>query len=260
MGSFYLKRLCCAALTVTFALTGCSGGGMEPARLTVPDTVRQETPASVPPAPEDARDPEQPVVIAESADKTVSVLADSPAAGGNTFQGITVRINGQIKRFEWQNVANPSYFPRVWTVNLDEEPDEEAVIVLTAGYGTGYSKSRVHVLKRDFREIPAEDAVGKVRMLAVTRSEMEPAARIFTLEVGGETHTFTYPEGDAGFWFDDIVFGNITQYEVKDGKLVAEVSVQVSPGEFPGTVVCQYTYRDGKFAVSEVKFTPSSRS
>src|SRR5690606_17873718 len=48
---------------------------------------------------------------------------------------ITVRIDGQSKRFEWQNVANPSYFPRVWTVNLDEEPDEEAVNVLTAGLG-----------------------------------------------------------------------------------------------------------------------------
>jgi len=260
MGSFYFKRLWCAALAVTFALAGCSGGGMEPAGPTVPDTMRQETPASVPPAPEEARDPEQPVVIAESADKTVSVLAESPAADGDTFHGITVRIDGQSKRFEWQNAANPPYVPQVWTVNLDEEPDEEAVIVLTAGYGTGYSESRVHVLKRDFREIPAEDAVGKVRTLAVTRSEMEPDVRIFTLEAGGETHTFTYPEGDAGFWFEDIVFGNITQYAVKEGKLVAEVSVQVSPGEFPGTVVCQYAYRDGKLAVSEVKFAPSSRS
>lgn len=260
MAEFHSKRLWCAVLTAVFALAGCSGGGTEPARQKVPETMQQEAPVSAQPAPGEARDPAEPVVIGESADNTVSVLAESPAPGIGMFQGITVRIDGQSKRFEWENVANPAYFPRVWTVNLDEDPDEEAVIVLTAGYGTGYSENRVHVLKRDFREIPVEDAIEKVRMLAVTRAEIEPDTRNFTLEISEETHTFSYPEGDAGVWFDEIVFGNVTQYEVKDGMLVADVSVQVSPGQFPGDVVCQYAYRDGKLTVSNVDFASPSRS
>lgn len=206
------------------------------------------------PIPAETPEPETLAVIAESADKTVSVLAASPAPENGMFDGMTVRIGEQSKRFEWKNVTNPTYFPRVWTVNLDADPDEETVIVLTTGYGTGVYENRIHVLKRDFREIPVEDAIAKVRELAVTRAQTGPDSRKFSLELGGEMHTFTYDEDGAGFWFDDIVFGNAIDYKVEDGTIVAEVSVQVSPGEFPGIVVCPYAGRDGKLEVSGAKF------
>jgi len=256
-----MKRLLIVA-AAAFALAGCASGGTEKGQMATDGGTKTELPATAGrPEPQKVQEaPDLPeatlAVLAESEDKTAAVLA-SPAPGNGTFDELTVRIGGQSKRFAWGQVTNPTYFPRVWTVNLDAEPDEEVVIVRTTDYGTGAFENRIHVLKRDFREMPVEDAVAKVRELAVVRARTGPDVREFSLELGGEIHTFAYDKGHAGYWFDGIVLGNVVDYKVEDGALVAEVSVQVSPGEFPGSIICRYTGQDGEFRIADAKFVRS---
>ncbi|MEK3778722.1 hypothetical protein MHB85_30015 [Paenibacillus sp. FSL K6-4396] len=51
------------------------------------------------------------------------------------------------------NVANPSFYPQISVVDLDADGEDEVVVVLIQGTGSGVHDSKVHVLRTDFIEI-----------------------------------------------------------------------------------------------------------
>ncbi|MCP1423735.1 hypothetical protein NST33_30115 [Paenibacillus sp. FSL L8-0435] len=64
-------------------------------------------------------------------------------------------INGETKTFKWGNVANPSFYPQISVVDLDADGEDEVVIVLIQGTGSGVHDSKVRMLRTDFIEISA---------------------------------------------------------------------------------------------------------
>ncbi|WP_260508154.1 hypothetical protein [Cytobacillus firmus] len=56
--------------------------------------------------------------------------------------------------------------------------------------------------------------------------------------------------------FDDIGFGSIIDYEVRDNQLIVNVAGQISPASFVGTIVIVYEYRDKMYQARSIEFQP----
>ncbi|RUS46739.1 hypothetical protein [Cohnella sp. AR92] len=190
-------------------------------------------------------------VISESQDKSVQILADTKATG-EMFTGLTVKIRNQEKKFPWKNVANPTYSPEIYVENMDNGPENEIIIVLTSGYGTGVQKTELHALKNDYYEFSVQDPVQAVRSSVKSSHEINDGKHRFSLSYKGKTLTKEYGVKEAGLWFDDVVFGNIVRYRIEDKQVIAEVPAQVSPGNFMATVEAEFQMLDQSLTVGEL--------
>jgi hypothetical protein len=56
--------------------------------------------------------------------------------------------------------------------------------------------------------------------------------------------------------FDNIGFGSIIDYEVKDNQLIVTVDGQISPASFFGYIIIVYEYRDKMFQAKSIEFQP----
>ncbi|WP_435171805.1 hypothetical protein [Paenibacillus glycanilyticus] len=65
------------------------------------------------------------------------------------FKEISVTTLAGSKSFPWSNVTNPAYYPAIEVADLNEDGDNEIIIVLTKGYGTGVNAQELHILKED---------------------------------------------------------------------------------------------------------------
>ncbi|HHY73069.1 MAG TPA: hypothetical protein GX497_07570 [Bacillus bacterium] len=54
--------------------------------------------------------------------------------------------------------------------------------------------------------------------------------------------------------FEDIGFGGIIAYEVKDKELIAKIPAQVSPAGFSGEIVIVYEFRDKMFQAESIEW------
>lgn len=57
--------------------------------------------------------------------------------------------------------------------------------------------------------------------------------------------------------FDDIGFGSIIDYEVKDNQLIAKISSQISPAGYFGEFFIVYEYRDKMYQAKSIEFQPA---
>ncbi|WP_307206321.1 hypothetical protein [Paenibacillus harenae] len=198
--------------------------------------------------------PQKLTVISESQDKLVSVLADTNIEG-DLLDGITLKIRDQERKFQWKTVSNPTYYPIVLSENIDNDPDNEVVVILTTGYGTGMRQSQVHILKQDFTELSVDDPLQGIKRYIKTSHVKEDGKQIYSLALNNRDFKKEFAESEAGQWFDDIVFGNIIGYRVQDKHLIAELPAQVSPGLFLGTVEAEYQVKDQELIIGSVTFS-----
>jgi hypothetical protein len=56
--------------------------------------------------------------------------------------------------------------------------------------------------------------------------------------------------------FDNVGFGSIIDYEVKDNQLTVNVAGQISPASFVGNIVIIYEYRDKMYQAKSIEFQP----
>lgn len=94
-------------------------------------------------------------LLSETSDKKIAVYGVQEK--GDLFSSLDVAINGEPKTFDWSNVTNPSFYPQIFVIDLNKDGEDEIVIILTKGTGTGIHNSEVHVLRTDFTEIPVTD-------------------------------------------------------------------------------------------------------
>lgn len=96
-------------------------------------------------------------LLSGTSDKKIAIYGVQEKAQKDIFSSLDVVINGETKTFNWINITNPSFYPQISVIELDADGEDEIVIVLTKGAGTGVHDSEVHVLKSDFTEISVSD-------------------------------------------------------------------------------------------------------
>ncbi|CAI6080574.1 hypothetical protein PAECIP112173_02932 [Paenibacillus sp. JJ-100] len=195
------------------------------------------------------------ILLSESSNKKAAVYGVQEE--GDLFSRLAVVIDGERRVFQWSNVTNPSFYPQISVVDLNEEGKEEVVIVLTKGTGTGIRDSEVHVLQTDFTEIPVSNPIKFVQdhIQIDLKTDKEKEVREYTVMDNTQKHVFKFNESDANQWYDQPTFRNILRFGTRDQGLMAEIPIQISEGNYLGDAVVRYELVDGKLEPSELRIT-----
>lgn len=183
-------------------------------------------------------------VVAEIPDSNIRLYYIKEDKDFGMYRGFILQIKERKKYFGWENVSSTaSYNPKLALADLDKDGEEELIIELCHGYGTGIFDGEVHVIRQEsFDEIHVENPYIVLHKEKITLREFPEH---FEVVLKGKKITLNkksrltppYPKVGIG-WGD----GN-TRYEVKNNKLLARVPLGISvisAGEF----IVRYKYKD----------------
>ncbi|MDR0267020.1 hypothetical protein [Paenibacillus sp.] len=189
-------------------------------------------------------------MIAESDDKTVHIT------GIKTDEGIFGQLKIITSVFSSSapgyNVSNPTYAPQIISEDLNGNGQQEVVVILTTGYGTGVYQSNVVVYNSEGTRVPVEDAnTAFLKQFSGNFSDQG-----LELNVQGQHYEVPYSFilSDHAHLDARPQIGSIMQYTVEDGVLTATTGVQISPSEFVGDLKLKYSFKNGSFQAGNASF------
>ena len=174
------------------------------------------------------------------------------------FRDFKVNFKGAIfSRPFWIGVTNPSYAPQIIYKDINKDQKKELVIILTKGYGTGVLWEDVYVFETmnndlNVNELIVDNPLSIIHKNVKTNLSAEKAKVI----VGDKTYIVDIIplEIKQENLFDDIGFGSIIDYEVRDNQLIVSVVGQISPASFIGSIVIVYEYREKMYQAKSIEF------
>ena len=148
------------------------------------------------------------------------------------YQDFKIDFKGTLySRPYWINVTNPTYAPQIYYEDINKDEKKELIIILTKGYGTGVLEQEVNVFHIDsnrFGEVLVDNPMAIVNKnirssLSQSKAEITIGKKHYVINV-------KKLELIPDTIFDEITFGSIIKYEVKNNKLIATLHPQFSPG------------------------------
>ncbi len=177
------------------------------------------------------------------------------------YEGFILDINGKRQYFDWKNVKNPSFEPKMIFNDINQDGDKELVIILTTGTGTGYHTEDIHIINpANFEEIKVELPADIAKEKLDTKIVDDGDRKAIHITIGDEKTTVYKDKGYAATWFDKVVFKNNYHYSVINNELVVEMGAQVSPAGFIGDIEIEYTFKNGEMRVKTIGFNQESES
>ena len=72
--------------------------------------------------------------------------------------------------------------------------------------------------------------------------------------IKGKIFKIIAKESSAGFWFDDVYFGNKITYDIIDKKIVTKIGAQVSASLYVGEITIEYVFKNKKLMPQYIRF------
>lgn len=161
--------------------------------------------------------------------------------------------NGITERFFlWENVNQTGKLPQLALTNLSGQ-SQDVVVILTKGTGSNVDLQEVHILDANsLKEYQVEDPIQLVLKHVDTNVTQDKVfirlpKRHLTLVEG----ISTIPKNHL---FNQVAFGSILRFEVKNGKLYAYIWGQITPAHFVGYIKIEYVYRHKMFVMANMDF------
>ncbi|WP_017753992.1 hypothetical protein [Calidifontibacillus oryziterrae] len=158
----------------------------------------------------------------------------------------------------WLSLAhNPTYAPLIIYENINQDENKELIIILNKGYGSGVLLDEVYVFNTDnerFSEVLVDHPLAVLYKNVKTKLSPTQAE----IRVGDKTSVvdITPLEIQPTNLFDDVAFGSIIDFEVRNNQLIVTMAAQISPAGFIGEVVIIYEYRDNMYQAKSIDFLP----
>lgn len=155
----------------------------------------------------------------------------------------------------WMNVTNPTYAPDIYYEDINNDEKKELIIILTKGYGTGLLDQEIDVFHTDYNRF-VEVLVDNPLAIVNKKVKTSLTPDIAEIIIGNIYNVINVKELKPlpETLFQDINFGSITKYEVKNKKLIATLHPQFSPGAFFGSLIITYEYRDKMYQAKSIVF------
>ncbi|TQR14694.1 hypothetical protein [Psychrobacillus vulpis] len=194
-------------------------------------------------------------VIAKSDKDDITVYAKKM---GELYRDFKIDFKGETYfRPYWMNDTNPTYAPKIIYEDINKDTKKELIIILTKGYGTGVLDQEVYVYRytNGLIDVIVDDPMAIIYKNVKTKLTTEKAE----IRIGDKVHNIdiTPLEIKPTNLFEDIAFGGVIKYEVKDHQLIATISAQISPAGFVGQLVIVYEYRDKMYQAKSIEFQPA---
>ncbi len=172
------------------------------------------------------------------------------------YNGFILEVQENRQYFNWKNISNPTFAPRILLNDINQDGNKELIIILTTGTGTGVHTEDIHVLNPStFAEIEAEDPVDIIKQNVNARIELNEDQAAIQIIIGDEEIT-VYKEKDyAVTWFDKVAFSNVYYYEVINNELKLSIPAQVSSAGFIGGIEVTYLFNNGRFEAGTINYT-----
>jgi len=249
MEDIFLKKKFIVTMVGTLLLSGCGVNNQSTSPAKVHENKSKESVStSVESTPK--------TLLSETSDKKIAVYGVQEK--GDFFSSLDVAINGETKTFDWSNVTNSAFYPQISVIDLNEDGENEIVIILTKGTGTGIHDSEVHVLKTDFTEIPVTDPKDFVKNNIKVDLKTDKDIWQYTVSADGHKYSFEFSESDSSEWFEQPTVQNILRYVTKDNELISELPIQISVGNYLGDAIVTYAMVNGKLEPSQIEVLKES--
>jgi len=176
--------------------------------------------------------------------------------------GVTLYFNGKVKEFNWpfhnSSVLNP---PQVFYTDVTGDDNEEAVIIIHTGKGTGLNNYNIHVVNKDLTEIKVpdyEEIVAKHIESKVVKKDNGTLG--ITVKAQGKEYNFDFGFDPApDFKQDDLGFGGVFIYLLENQKIKLHLaaSVGISP-TYVADFYITYKFDSAKneFMVDQIEVKP----
>ncbi|MGB2872977.1 hypothetical protein [Psychrobacillus psychrotolerans] len=152
----------------------------------------------------------------------------------------------------WINVTNPTYAPKIFYQDINEDGKKELIITLTKGYGSGVRDEEVYVYSytNGLIDVVVDNPLAIINKNVKTKLTPEKA-EITLVDKGFIVDTKSI---ESTHLFEVIGFGSVIDYEVINNNLMVRVSVQITPAVFVGDIVITYEYRDKMYQAKAIEF------
>jgi hypothetical protein len=152
----------------------------------------------------------------------------------------------------WINDTNPTYAPKLFYEDINEDGKKELIITLTKGYGTGVLDEEVYVYRytNGLIDVIVDNPLAIIYKNVKTKLTTEKAEIILENKV----YIIDTKSIEPLHLFEDIGFGSIIDYEVINKKLMVRVSGQIEPAMVVGDIVITYEYRDKMYQAKAIEF------
>ncbi|MDX8363481.1 hypothetical protein [Cytobacillus sp. IB215316] len=192
-------------------------------------------------------------LVSESSEDNIALYAKKI---GDIYQDFKLDFKGTIysKPF-WLNVDNPTYAPKIFYKDINGDENKELIIILTHGTGSGLLEEEVHVFhahNNQFYDVLVDNPIAVVLKNVITKLSLEKAE----ISIGDKKYTIDikFLEIQPGNLFEDVAFGSIIDYQLKDNQLNAKISGQISPASFVGDIIIVYEYRNKMYQTKSIRF------
>ncbi|MEG6616574.1 hypothetical protein V6C27_09125 [Peptococcaceae bacterium 1198_IL3148] len=152
----------------------------------------------------------------------------------------------------WMNVTSPSRPPQIIVEDISGDGTKELIIILTHGYGTGTLIQEAHVyhMENNFHNELLVDNPMAIVLKNVKSTLLPNEAKINI----ADKQVAVGLEAEPEYLNNEVGFGSIIRYHVKDNQLIANIGAQVSPASFIGDVVIKYEYKDEMYQAKSIEF------
>lgn len=201
------------------------------------------------------RTPTDPLAIASDND---NVRLYTALKDGNTYKGYIVEVNGKKHTFDWESPRLPNYPPEIHYADIDKDGQEEVIVILSLGTGTGMSMQELHVVKpNEWKEVYAPPAEKAASTLVSSTISNDNGDALIKLQLKGKTPsmvTLRYPERADGNIGDLAGIGAVTSYRIENGTLKAETNVFIGFLESIGTLTLDYSPGKDEMIPDSIRF------
>lgn len=163
----------------------------------------------------------------------------------------------EVKYPEWVNVDNPDYKPKLYSVDLTNDGQEEIVVILTTKKGNGIYVNDVHLFEKMndatdsiheifFENLQAE--VQKFTSFTVTNEHLKINLK--------EKKKYIIPNNELPQSDKKINLSveHFVLYKIKDQKLRGVLLVEQDKHKYIGSIIATYAYKNGVMVIDDMEF------
>ncbi len=97
-------------------------------------------------------------VVAEIPEKNIRLYAINKDNG--MYTEFILQLGNSERYFNWQNISNPTFSPKLILSDLNKDGVEELIVILINGTGTGFHTEQVHIIDiSTFQDYDAENPI-----------------------------------------------------------------------------------------------------
>ncbi len=213
----------------------------------------------------------------DSSAEQLSLLAEIPEDEiflyARESDGVLLKIGEHERTFDWEYMTPRMVMPEMQTYDVDADGENELVILLYIGSGTGVSINELRIIEFDEsghivdHVFKSEDYRAQVGHNTEFRTLLREEALLGEITIGSNRYSVNlseYQSDEYGKIADHLLYGNIVNFNNENQQMTVDFAIGIGIETFVepvyiGTLVADVSFRDGEFRLSNFRYIPEEQ-